>query len=197
MSATQPGTRATAAASAAASGSVRNVRSAAASARGSSCGTTIPEPSASSSAACGNAVATTGFAEAIASTSTPETTWLRERYGSRTMSALRISARISARPAVAAVELDQVVDAALDRERLQRLAVGLAGVADDVRVRLAQDDVTGRRVEVAQLREGLDRVLDPLARPEQPPREDDRPPARLRGRRARRRCWRARRAGSP
>ena len=36
------------------------------------------------------------LADAIASTSTPETTWSRERYGSRTTSALRISARTSA-----------------------------------------------------------------------------------------------------
>src|SRR5882724_6035420 len=61
------------------------------------------------------------------------------------------------RAAVAVVELYELVDA----ERLgagdERIAIGLARFANDVRMGLAENDVPGRRVEVAELREGVER----------------------------------------
>ncbi len=69
---------ASAAMAAASSGLVRTRRSAWASASGSSWPTTMPAPVESSSAACGNAVATTGLPAAMASTSTPDVTWSLE-----------------------------------------------------------------------------------------------------------------------
>ena len=80
------------------------------------------------------------------------------------------------RVAIAVLELDQGLDAARSARRLQRLAVGLAGIAHDVRVRLAEHDVTGCGPEVAELARRRRLRTRSLAGAEEAPGEDHRAP---------------------
>src|SRR5207244_3644563 len=72
---------------------------------------------------------------------------------------------------VPVVELDDVGHAPVVRSQHQTLAVLLAVALEHLGMRLANDEVT--RSEVLQAWQRVDRPLDALARPQQPPGEDE------------------------
>jgi hypothetical protein len=75
---------------------------------------------------------------------------------------------------VGVVELDPVGDAERRRARAERLAVALAMELAHLGMRLSGDDVVRRPVEVGEPGDRVDAPLDPLARAEKAPGENDR-----------------------
>ena len=84
--------------------------------------------------------------------------------------------------AVAAVERHEVADAERGRLRHQRLPVLLTALLQDPRMGLPRDHVARGWLQIAEERDRLNSELEPLARADQPPGEDDRRPQRIAGR---------------